>query len=178
MGQIYASAQLTIVAAAGTDPFYGLVGISRDREILPAQEPVGKSRLLRLYPPEAQAYIANSSWFSRAWTLQEGFLSKRILCFTEREAFYSCKSCSWSAECTLDSDHYSRTSDGIHIRFWKTDREAVSAALRSDEGGLLGAGRILAIYSERILAYDSDRLDAIVGILNVLRRSNPPIYHI
>jgi hypothetical protein len=177
MGQIYASAQLTIVAAAGADPFYGLVGISRDREILPAQEPVGRSRLLSLYPPEAQAYIANSPWFSRAWTLQEGFLSKRILCFTEREAFYSCKSCSWSAECTLDRHDDSPTSDSARLHYGN-DRDAVIAALKTNEGGLLGAGRILKIYSERILGYDSDTLDAIVGILDVLRRSNPPIYNI
>jgi hypothetical protein len=178
MGQIYASAQLTIVAAAGADPSYGLVGISRDREILPAQEPVGASRLLRLMPLEAQGYIAKSPWFSRAWTLQEGFLSKRILCFTEREALYSCKSSSWNAEFTVESHDDRHTSDTRHLPYREMERIAVGTALGFNEGDLSDTGRILQTYSERILGYDSDTLNAIVGILNVLKRSNPPIYHI
>jgi hypothetical protein len=42
MGQIYSSAQLTIVAAAGADPTYGLPGVSRNRQRLDMYETVGR----------------------------------------------------------------------------------------------------------------------------------------
>lgn len=36
----------------------------------------------------------------------------------------------------------------------------------------------MATYSRRVLEYDPDTLSAMTGVLNVLRRCDPPIYHI
>jgi hypothetical protein len=57
MGLIYAGAQITIAAAAGTDPSYGLVGIRKDRTMDSAREPVVTFRALHLWPLEAQGHI-------------------------------------------------------------------------------------------------------------------------
>jgi len=172
MGQIYASAQLTIVAAAGVDPSYGLVGMSRDRTVSSAREPVGGSRLLCLSPNTTQEYLAHSPWFSRAWTLQEGYLSKRLLCFTERGAVITCKSCSWIPESTPNpwDRHYDPIRD--------IDVEQVRTALSSQVAHLHDATSIMRTYSRRVRGHESDMLNAIVGILNVLKNGRSPVYHI
>ena len=172
MGQIYASAQLTIVAAAGVDPSHGLVGISRDRKAVWSREPIGKSQLLCLFPHAVQEYIVQSSWFARAWTLQEGYLSKRILCLTEREAVFTCKSCSWIAECTPHPWGFHGSTTRV------ADEEYVKSALSSQVASLLDATNIMRTYSRRIRGQDSDMLNAIVGILNILKTAPSPVYHI
>ena len=172
MGRIYASAQVTIVAAAGADPSYGLVGISRDRTASPARKPVGSSRYLCPIPDDTQEYMVESPWFSRAWTLQEGYLSKRVLCFTEREAVFTCKSCPWVAECTpnpwsLDCGTVIRTND-----------EYIKSALSSQVASLHDATNIMRTYSRRMRGQESDMLNAIIGILNVMKNGRSPVYHI
>jgi len=173
MGRIYASAQVTIVAAAGADPLNGLVGISRDRTALSAREPIGSSRLLCLFPAaDAPEYIAYSPWFSRAWTLQEGYLSKRIICFTEREVIFTCKFGSWIAESTPNRRVLlSGATRGSNDDFVKT-------ALTSQVASLDDATDIMRVYSRRVRGHESDMLNAIVGILNVLKNGRPPVYHI
>ena len=174
MGRIYASAQVTIVAAAGVDPSYGLVGISRDRTALSAREPVGSSRFLCSFPKAGQDYIARSPWFLRAWTLQEGYLSKRILYFTEREVSFACKSCHWTPESFQQYD----TVHSVFHRLMNDNDDRVKTALGFQIDGLSGASRCMEIYSERVLSNDSDALNAIIGILNVLKSQDRPIYHI
>jgi len=172
MGRIYASAQVTIVAAAGADPSYGLVGISRDRTALSAREPIGNSRLLCLIPDAAPEYIAHSPWFSRAWTLQEGYLSRRIICFTERESMFTCKFGSCIAESTPNRRWLlSGATTG-------TNDEHVKTALTSQVASLNDATKIMRTYSRRIRGHESDMLNAIVGILNVLKNGRSPVYHI
>jgi len=170
MGSIYASAQVAIVAAAGADPSYGLVGVSRDRTVQSTRESVGSSRSLCLYPEAVEDYIARSTWFSRAWTLQEGYLSKRILCFTEREAVFTCKSCSWIPESTPRERWYDPGRD--------RDEEHVRTALSSQVASLHDATNIMRTYSRRVRGHESDMLNAVVGILNVLKNCRSPIYHI
>ena len=171
MGRIYASAQVTIVAAAGVDPSHGLVGISVDRQTLSAREPVGSSRYLCQIPGPAQHYIAHSPWFSRAWTFQEGYLSKRILCFTEREAVYTCKSCDLTMESGPNLQLYgdwNKVANGLKI----------STALSHQGNYLSHASVIMDTYSARIRGHSPDALNAIIGILNVLKDGNPPVCHI
>jgi len=171
MGRIYASAQLTIVAAAGVDPSYGLVGISKDRKALPAREPVGSSRFLWFFPYATQDYIAHSPWFSRAWTLQEGFLSKRILCFTEHDAVFTCK----SYDLTMGSGPNTPVNGSMNPT---PSTRNVRTALHTQGKSLSDADKIMETYSERVRGHDSDALNAIIGILNVLGNSHPPVCHI
>jgi len=170
MGRIYASAQVTIAAAAGVDPTHGLVGISRDRSTLLAREPVGSSRYLCQIPQSAQHYIIRSPWFSRAWTFQEGYLSKRILCFTEGEAVFTCK----SHDLIMESGQNSR----VHGDWYGTVNGTIIRTALSTQGNCLShASKIMETYSARVRGHDSDALNAIFGILNVLRHGNPPVYH-
>ncbi|RSM14754.1 hypothetical protein CDV31_005336 [Fusarium ambrosium] len=78
MAKIYGSAQLTIVAVAGSDPSYGLPGVSRSRR-----------------PCQPHDDILSSVWSTRGWTYQEAFLSTRLLVFTDKQIYFQCKDSSF-----------------------------------------------------------------------------------
>ncbi|KAE8828794.1 hypothetical protein PTNB73_06075 [Pyrenophora teres f. teres] len=88
MDEIYSKAQLTIIAAAGKDPYHGLPGVgSRPRRVQHGAR-IGNIRLMPIMCPGQD--FEKSSWWTRAWTYQEGVLSKRKLVFTDYQVFYVC----------------------------------------------------------------------------------------
>lgn len=83
MDSIYENSDLTLNAATGSNAEAGLSGISSKRQ---------SQRTARLEEFELilnnhgrHAKIQSSPWYSRAWTLQEGFLSRRRLVFTDTQ---------------------------------------------------------------------------------------------
>ena len=88
MSEIYQSAYLTIVGAAGQDSQARLPGIR--------PSPRRVSRVTELvdgtYPGSTYQVISNTKWNTRAWTYQEMLLSKRILVFTDEEVLCECDS--------------------------------------------------------------------------------------
>ena len=89
MGDIYSSAELTIVAAAGANSSYGLPGVGRDREHIGHDVTVGRLRFVTTYEWDLSE-IHDSVWSSRAWTFQEGYMSRRRLFFMEARLIYIC----------------------------------------------------------------------------------------
>ena len=91
MDAIYACAILTIVDAAGTGADGGLFGV-RGRLRKSAQE---EEEILGLPMISAIASMGDllddSTWITRGWTFQEYLLSKRLLIFTQRLAFFKCR---------------------------------------------------------------------------------------
>ncbi|ORX93759.1 heterokaryon incompatibility [Clohesyomyces aquaticus] len=68
MGQIYGSAALTIIAAAGIDPTHGLPGASARLPLFKPQElRVGSLSLIQCNVSASFALL-NSRWATRAWT--------------------------------------------------------------------------------------------------------------
>jgi hypothetical protein len=67
MGTIYSSAQVTIVAAAGSNPSFGLPGISRARRLLDTCEPVDTGYLFSQMS-RVDKMIAQTPWATRAWS--------------------------------------------------------------------------------------------------------------
>jgi hypothetical protein len=89
MDRIYQNAEVTVIAAAGKDPSYGLPGVgSRSREL----QPSGKIRniLMVSTPDNPVEFIRNSTWITRGWTYQEAFFSRRRLVFTDQQAYFEC----------------------------------------------------------------------------------------
>jgi hypothetical protein len=64
-------AAMTIVAAAGKDSSYGLPGVSRSRHEQ-AYLSLPNVELIEIH--SGLASLRESSWASRAWTLQEAYL--------------------------------------------------------------------------------------------------------
>ncbi|PVH93009.1 HET-domain-containing protein, partial [Periconia macrospinosa] len=90
MGAIYKSSALTLIAAAGDGPHYGLPGI---RPGLRRARPTISIGPWALIPQETGfvSEINESKWNSRGWTYQEAILSHRKLVFTNSQTYFQCQ---------------------------------------------------------------------------------------
>jgi len=114
MDIIYANANLTILAAAGKDPSFGLPGFGGRSRKQQAQLQVG-NHLIAATLPETQHSLSKTKRATRAWTYQEGLLSNRRLIFTVDQVAFECNSmhCRESVILPLDMMH---TKDGMRFQ--------------------------------------------------------------
>lgn len=100
MNLVYGSSALTIIAAAGLDPSYGLPGIGSTARDEQQSVRIG-NRTVVVINNDVKEQIRASKWDSRAWTYQEAYLSKRRLVSPTR----------WSTSnvvrCTVSKRHLS-----------------------------------------------------------------------
>jgi hypothetical protein len=173
MDLVYKSAEITIVAAAGYDPAYGLPGVGlKSRIPQPAVKVQGKLLLSSL--PNPMEEINASKWMERAWTYQEAILSRRRVIFTPRQVYFECRTmhCCEAIDVPLDLIHRKNKQQ------CKTD---ILPGLFP--GNILGDYpweilKRINEYSQRELHYESDRLNAILGIFHALHKSQyMPRYH-
>lgn len=161
MGAVYAGAVMTIIACAGDDPTFGLPGISSNID-----------RTIIWSSVQAAGYIGLSTWIKRGWTFQENYLSKKRLFFTEIGPVYMYKSLI-NSEVTCDF------ADGFNIMVKTiTDNQRPQGVPTDLKAALYEAGTIMDCYSKRQLSYETDFLNAIVGVLNTLSTRQFPVRHI
>ncbi|KAH8598783.1 heterokaryon incompatibility protein-domain-containing protein [Bisporella sp. PMI_857] len=96
MHSIYASADLTIVAATGPDSSSGLIPKGDVSSDVRAHRIAGQRFLLDA--PEMRSVTEFSTWFTRGWTLQELIFSRKILYFTPERTYYTCTEGNWSED--------------------------------------------------------------------------------
>jgi hypothetical protein len=157
MDRVYSNAFFTIVAAAGSDSGAGLAGISRPKQ-KQGRATVGKTHLIEIWDDGAEV-VKDSTWASRAWTFQEGYLSPRCLIFTDREVVYLCN-CEHATETQGLSSR--RETIAIMERFrWMVppDSKSVYSTVRDHLGPQID------VYSARGLSNEDDSLNAFLGIL-------------
>ncbi|KAJ4989027.1 tol protein [Stagonosporopsis vannaccii] len=174
MSSIYMNAQLTIIAAAGSDPTHGLPGVGsylRERQVGYHEE--GDSLCLSaldLYPYTPNGYLEDalhSKWAKRAWTYQEGMFSRRRLIFTERQVIFSCN----KETCFESQATNNRQSQPCLYFPWVNVSEIGEQDLRMSH-----VKDCLSQYCQRDLSHESDALNGIVSSLNMLSRDGE--YHI
>ncbi|KAH8647191.1 hypothetical protein BX600DRAFT_555450 [Xylariales sp. PMI_506] len=92
MDLIYNLAEITIVAAAGSDANRGLPGVGTNKRQVMEHTRIGSqgSTLLFTTSADANEEFLQSKWSTRGWTYQEGILSKRLLIFTESQIIFEC----------------------------------------------------------------------------------------
>lgn len=178
MGQIYASAHLTIIAASGTDPTHGLPGVSQPRQIHETvTEHVGPVTLVQLNTP-AVSDFQHSIWTTRAWTFQEGILSKRRLVFTPQAVLYMCQT-DYLHDLSpgyISGANYELVALAEFISCARLPRSFQSS---TGSSRFKEALRYVTAYSRRNMRMSSDALNAIIGILNYLSNDKTePIYHL
>jgi hypothetical protein len=175
MGSVYSGAALVIIAAAGSDPSYGLPGVSVRPRHPQRRIKMGDWTLVEFRDRgQLQSSIKESTWAKRAWTYQEGYLAKRRLVFTDDEITYICDhgTCRETLNVTL-----LHSKLGAQLRM--DDLFAYSAhqsMLTFDRPCLEGYSRdeienyqeCIEGYSRRQLSYESDVLDACSGVLAFL----------
>jgi heterokaryon incompatibility protein (HET) len=163
MHQIYRSARLTIIAAAGKDPNHGLPGIGkteRTQQRLTAKVGMYNLTSTAINP---RTIVQESKWYSRAWTFQEAIFSRRVLIFTDQEACFECSTVTrWE---TLE----------VAQIYTKLPRIFFNLAPYRPYNPRID--NLIAEYSMRDLTFDADALNGILAVLRYFEQLVIPVYH-
>jgi len=138
MQYIYQGAFFTIVAAAGTDCWAGLPAFAgcRGSEQFTANV---NGLLLAGFDHDQPHCVKLSKWHSRAWTLQERVLSKRLMIFTDDRVFWEC------GTAFLEDIHLER------------------------DPGLGGHGPVLDAFTNDMMIFEQTQIEGFGGYLNLVQ---------
>ncbi|KAI1401712.1 heterokaryon incompatibility protein-domain-containing protein [Hypoxylon fuscum] len=161
MHKIYHAAEVTIVAAAGGDPQYGLPGISPRRPRKPQVEVAFNGHHLLSTGQGLWSALQQSKWMTRGWTFQEAFLSRRTLVFTDDQAFFECRHMQCRESISIDYGKL-ENFDSSYDLFWQRMSHVGPC---SEMKQVREIWMTIAEYLERDLTHDSDALNAMLGIL-------------
>ncbi|THV48881.1 hypothetical protein BGAL_0222g00010 [Botrytis galanthina] len=155
MDLVYSNARATIVAASGNSASDGLPGISVPR--YQAHAVVGETHLIEV--SKVVDDIILSKWFTRGWTYQEWYFSRRRLVFAEGEVLFVCnegmaKESGLSHECISSS-----------LKAYKLHSMKPPGFLKNDPVHSRKLESHISEYSKRNLSHDCDSLNAFAGIL-------------
>lgn len=167
MGLIYSNATITIIAAAGTDPSYGLPGVgSTSRHPHPSLS-IGQFRILSTLPPSDRS-INRPKWATRGWTYQEHMLARRKLIFTDDQILFECRGMS-----CVESKPFS-----VHYPGPRDVPASLSGGRKNPMQEPWNITHYLNNFNARDLTYASDALNAMEGIFRECERGSVPLYHI
>ncbi|KAF2428038.1 hypothetical protein EJ08DRAFT_327446 [Tothia fuscella] len=171
MGLIYSHATLTVIAAAGDNPNYGLpgVGTTKRRHRTTVQIDFKTFAISR----GVQREIAASKWNSRGWTYQEALLSRRRLVFTDSRFYFQCCAmhCPESLAFPLQSLHISNAQRFPEkLTLWKA-----FPARGVGNGHHSPMDRIVE-FMNRNLSFDADALRAFQGIIEEFKNSKSQVH--
>lgn len=167
MDVIYSQAAATIVALCGKDASVGLPGVRRDsRPVRQFSVTVSPWQLFAKLP-ELSFVLQKSRWATRAWTFQEGILSKRCLFFSEHQVFFQCR----SSYCTEDS-HGDQTRHDWGNGFTNPFVQNVTKSDDAYSPAFNVYNNLVKSYAGRQLTYHSDSLNAFQGILSLFSASH------
>lgn len=179
MDDIYSHATITIVSLArGTSQGLPAVGDVRCKE----QQVIKCGQYsLALIRPDPSNTVFNSPWARRAWTLQEGALSQRIVCFTDDQMYYECHHSSRSDTVILPAERAEMnrlscdpsTAEVGHYYASSIRFGAGTHFLSGLDLSLNGIWLLCSKYCDRELTFESDAMNAFLGILH--RYKQPPM---
>lgn len=181
MHTVYANAEVTLVAAAGTGPSAGLPGASGNSRRYQQPSAIVSDHALVCIPPDPTHHIRSAStWAKRGWTFQEGMLARRRLFFSDYEISYECRDMLCREALRLPHS-MERLMSGRVPRLmdpqWMYRPYKLPGMKSYDDGTALYD--LLAAYSARELSLPSDALNAMLGIFQRIgEKERMPIYHI
>lgn len=184
MHTVYANAEVTLVAAAGSSASAGLPGAPRHaRSTQPAALIRGHG--LVCIPPDPRYILPASTWATRGWTYQEGLFSRRRLFFSEHEMSYECNDMLCREALLLPPDARSR-GQRLMSPFWMYKPGGLAEPELSPfvdyaevKRSITGLFDVLATYSARQLSLPADALNAMLGILQRFSEYEArPVYHV
>jgi hypothetical protein len=160
MDKIFSQAFITIINLSGSDANSQLPGISAgSRSVTQSTMKLGGLTLVTRLP---LLFFAeqNTPWNKRAWTFQEGILSRRKVYLSESQMFWCCSESYSTEDCSLVSDRErgffgdlsTLTEGNLNERFYIYQR-------------------LVKRFAPRQMSYASDSLNAFAGILSVLKEA-------
>jgi hypothetical protein len=170
MDRIYGSAYATIIAVDSSDANTGLPGVNIETPRLPQLlVKFGENYLLSQLPKIADCLNATSSpWATRAWTFQEGLLSRRCILLTRYQAYFSCNTFCRSEDTPdgtgPDQETVPRARlfgmllnpvDSMMFQKWVPKRTKYSVY-----------NQLVSQFLSRNLTNDGDALNAVMALLN------------
>ncbi|KAE8149932.1 heterokaryon incompatibility protein-domain-containing protein [Aspergillus avenaceus] len=179
MDSIYTLATVVIISSTCVDANTCLPGVRpgsrsekqepfkiRDVTLVQSLDPVLGVKV-DLRTNRAAGYLGETVWDTRAWTLQERFLASRALVFTAEQVFWECEEAFWCEDSFREIPHIApdphRTSlcGGELNLSWNSDIPTFDHFYRV----------LLEDYSGRSLSFDSDGLNAFLGVIGAFERS-------
>ena len=170
MHLIYMGATFTLITIAGGSADAGLPGVRADTRAAPVVLPSVAASLARPVPTIAEALNA-SVWKTRGWTYQEGCLATRCIVISRDEVFFRC------LDGTVRESLSADAPEALQPRRDDPDAKSMAAVLCAIPAvQTFGLGTqpyafldtLLEAYYHRTLSYESDRLNAISGVLFAL----------
>ena len=184
MDRIYGNAVLTIVAATpGKHARERLPGFSNHAHSRNQYVKRVKGLELMIPPGCLEDLLLRTRWETRGWTFQEAYLSRRLLFFTEHQAYFQC-SCGICCEDSVGEYHHPTAFVHHSMNLWNP-RNRYGADAKADFGDLwLLLSRypseseafraycnFISVYLRRQLSFPEDILKALSGLLKVFERS-------
>jgi len=172
MHSIYADSVFTIIAGAANDPSFGLPGVScRARK----RQPSIDLGVCTLVSAPRKHRVHWSIWYTRAWTYQEGLLSRRRLVFDPDQVYFQCggMQCAEGIALPLISLHKRRKDSFLE------DFQAFRFFPPRGVGKYAGDyWKRVSEYRQRSLSFQSDALNAFLGIIGSFEAFAPPVRHL
>jgi len=181
MDWLYSTAIFTIVAADSESSMMGIAGVREHTRSLKQDSVLVGKGIRLLTPVEVPEDLEESIWETRAWTLQEKLLSRRLLVFQDGHMVWHCR------KATAHEDMVPEDK-GIDYEplSWPTFRKQVLGPEGKADGSITvfpdGTTRIMRSetfsqyasiieqYTAREMSNDEDILDALGGMLHVFRQ--------
>jgi hypothetical protein len=157
MDIIYASATMTIVAAAGDNANSGLPGVSEWSRTAKRQTIIIQDIELSNILPRLGDTAERSIWNTRGWTYQERMFSRRCIFLTEAQAFYAC-----SQEVSYER------KNRLDPTIWGVERLNAKSKANSFKDFYTKA---VEEYTTRSLTSQADVLRAFQGVMNDMSRT-------
>ncbi len=174
MDDIYSGAFATIISLNGESANEGIPRAGTTARAIP-QTTIDFVRGNKLVSkmPSLERQLRHSIWAQRGWTFQEGILSNRRLVFTRHQVYFACNSLVCS-ESIGEINSISR-KEGLadsHELFegvLRIPHAQASPSLTSMSKQKM-YGSLISSYVIRKLSYESDALNAVLGILKILEQ--------
>ena len=154
MGDIYSTARLVLIVAHGESMDSGIYGVSQPRREIQRYEDISSLRITNVVEESLDDPLA--LWKTRGWTYQEAVLARRLLHFTNAQAFFECE------ELTFPEDAYNFQGDFRSYKLHQTRGKS-----RFKDFALH-----LTFFTSRSLSYQSDVYNAITGIMKMLYKDD------
>lgn len=169
MDRIYGQSALTIIAASGTSVRDGLPGL-RTGSRIPNQHIECVQGLHLSIPLPASDAVIDSTWDTRGWTFQEEILSRRRLYFTQNQIYFSCSRDIWGEDLVAESKTLRFSFHPMSLK----SRDLLPRITDQAASYHRSYQNAVDRYTQRHLTVESDIIDALRALMNVITRGLEP----